>query len=65
VIVLNERHLYRVLRSYSNYYHAWRIHRSLDMEAPEPRPVQPPEFGPTRKLPEVGGLHHHDERIAA
>ena len=65
VIVLNERHLRRVLQSYVDYYHHWRTHRSLDMDAPEPRPVQPPELGPVRKQPEVGGLHHHYERIAA
>ena len=65
VIVLNERHLRRVLRSYVDYYHTWRLHRSLEMDAPEPRPVQPPELGPVRKRPEVSGLHHHYERWAA
>jgi putative transposase len=65
VIVLNERHLRRVLQSYIDYYHHWRTHRSLDMNAPETRPVQPPEVGSIRKLPEVGGLHHHYERQAA
>jgi putative transposase len=65
VIVLNEWHLRRMLQSYVDYYHTWRVHRSLDMDAPEPRPVQCPEVGPVRKLPEVGGLHHHYERIAA
>jgi hypothetical protein len=65
IIVLNERHLCRVLRSYADYYHQWRTHRSLEMDAPEPRPVQPPVLGPVRKLPEVGGLHHHYERLTA
>ena len=65
VIVLNERHLRRVLQAYVDYYHDWRPHRSLEMDAPEPRAVQPPELGSVRKLPEVGGLHHHYERIAA
>jgi transposase InsO family protein len=65
VIVLNEWHLRRVLHSYVEYYHTWRVHRSLDMDAPDPRPVQRPELGPVRKLPEVGGFHHHYERIAA
>ena len=65
VIVLNERHLHRVLRSYMDYYHTWRVHRSLDMDAPDPRLVQPPERGSVMKLPEVGGLHHHYERKAA
>ena len=65
VIVLNERHLRRVLHSYVSYYHTWRVHRSLNMDAPEPRAVQPPEPASVRKVPEVGGLHHHYERIAA
>ena len=65
VIVLNERHLRRLLRSYLSYYHTWRVHRSLEMDAPELRAVQLPEIGPIRKVPEVGGLHHHYERIAA
>jgi len=65
MIVLNERHLRRVLRSYVDYYHHWRVHRSLEMDAPEPRAIHPPELGPVRKLPEVGGLHHHYERKAA
>ena len=65
VIVLNERHLRRVLRSYIEYYHHWRTHLCLDMDAPESREVQPPDLGAIRKLPEVGGLHHHYERMAA
>jgi len=65
VIVLNEAHLRRVLRSYVDYYHDWRVHRSLDMDAPNYRLVQAPEQGQVSKLPEVGGLHHHYERIAA
>jgi transposase InsO family protein len=65
VIVFNERHLHGVLRSYMDYYHHWRTHRSLEMDAPEPRAVQSPELGAVRKLPEVGGLHHHYERMAA
>ncbi len=65
VIVLNERHLRRVLQSYVEYYQTWRLHRSLDMDAPEPRVAQPPELGAVQKLPEVGGLHHHFERRAA
>jgi putative transposase len=65
VIVLNECHLRHVLQSYIDYYHHWRTHRSLDMDAPEPRPVHPPELRAVKKLPEVGGLHHHYERQAA
>jgi transposase InsO family protein len=65
VIVLNERHLRRVLQSYFDYYHHWRTHLSLEMDTPASRAVQSLEFGSVRKQPEVGGLHHHYERMAA
>jgi transposase InsO family protein len=65
VIVVNERHLRRVLRSYVDYYHHWRLHRSLEMDTPIPRAMQPAAVGLVRKVPEVGGFHHHYERIAA
>jgi transposase InsO family protein len=65
VIVLNERHLKRLLASYFNYYHRWRVHRSLDMDSPDTRPVRPPELGEVVEFPEVRGLHHHYERRAA
>ncbi len=65
VIVLNERHLKRVLRGYFDYYHRWRTHLSLGMEAPVPRAVQAADRGEVRAIPEVGGLHHHYERRAA
>jgi putative transposase len=58
VIVLNERHLRRVLRSYFQYYHRSRCHLSLDGVAPKSRPVQGPELGQVVELPEGGGLHH-------
>ena len=65
VIVVNEQHLRRILRNYLDYYHRYRTHRSLDMDCPEPRPVQPIESGPVIELPDVGGLHHHYCRRAA
>ena len=45
VIVLNEQHLRRRLRSYLRYYHGSRTHLALDKDAPEPRDVEPPEHG--------------------
>ena len=65
VIVLNERHLLRVLRSYASYYHASRTHRSLDEDCPDPRPVEPPEMGDVVALAQVGGLHHRYTRQVA
>jgi putative transposase len=39
VIVLDGRHLTRLLRSYVAYYNRWRTHRSLEGAAPDARPV--------------------------
>ena len=41
VIVLNERSLHRILRSYIDYYHLWRTHLSLGKDAPVSRRVEP------------------------
>ena len=65
VVVLNDRHLKRILTNYFNYYHHWRTHLSLGMDSPESRSVQSPDIGKVVQLPEVGGLHHHYERLAA
>jgi transposase InsO family protein len=66
VIVLSERHLRRLLRTYvSDYYHSSRTHLSLDKDSPDPRSVEPPELGEVIELPLVGGLHHRYTRRAA
>jgi transposase InsO family protein len=65
VVVLNERHLKRILTRYFDYYHRWRTHLSLDMDSPESRLVQSTDVGKVVQFPEVGGLHHHYERLAA
>jgi hypothetical protein len=56
VIVLNERHLRRVLRTYVAYYQQSRTHLALGKDAPVERAVQP--TGRIVVRPEVGGLHH-------
>jgi len=65
VIVFSEGHLRRALTGYFRYYHRWRTHLSLDMDCPDTRPVQLPGRGEIVAVPEVGGLHHHYERVAA
>ena len=65
LIVLNERHLRRVLASYLDYYHRSRTHLSLNKDSPVPRPIQPAETGKVIAFPQVGGLHHRYERLAA
>ena len=58
VIVLGEGHLRRTLRSYVNYYHQDRPHRSLERRPPQGRDVEHVESGRVVSLPRVGGLHH-------
>jgi transposase InsO family protein len=65
VIILNERHLRKVLREYFKYYHASRTHLGLEKDCPTPRPVEPPELGPICSESMVGGLHHRYYRQAA
>ena len=65
VIVLDERHLKRILRKYVDYYHSCRTHLSLEKDAPEPRRVESPAMGKVRAIPKVGGLHHYYTRHAA
>jgi len=65
VVVLGERHLLRLIRSYLD---GDRPHLGLGKDAPDRRPVTP-RPSPTAKvvaLPRVGGLHHRYEwRVAA
>jgi len=65
VIVLSERHLRYVLTRYFSYYHRTRTHLSLTKDAPDGRPVEPPELGKVIAIREVGGLHHRYVRRAA
>ena len=65
VIVLSERHLRRLLASYLDYYHRSRTHLSLSKDSPVPRLIQPAETGTVIAFPQVGGLHHRYERLAA
>ena len=63
VVVLSERHLVRLARSYIDYYHEDRCHLGLDKDSPNRRSVTP-RPSPTAKivaLPRVGGLHHRYE----
>jgi hypothetical protein len=65
VVVISEWHLRRILRSYVGYYNRSRTHLSLDKDAPESRPPQDLQAGRIIQIPEVGGLHHRYERVAA
>ena len=64
VIIFNERHLRRLLKSYATYYHEARTHLSMDKQSPVPRSIEPPEQGKVVAIPHVGGLHHEYRRAA-
>jgi transposase InsO family protein len=64
-IIFNERHLRRVLSSYVDYYHRSRTHLTLAKDCPVERPTQSPAAGQIIAIPQVGGLHHRYQRIAA
>jgi hypothetical protein len=65
VVIFNERHLRHVLASYVDYYHRARTHLSLDKDCPRSRLVQPLWSGRVIAIPQVGGLHHRYQRLAA
>ena len=65
VVVFNENHLRRVVKSYLRYYHVSRTHLALGKDAPESRSVEPSTRGRVVAFPEVGGLHHRYTRRAA
>jgi len=62
-VILNARHLKRTLASYFAYYHGSRTHLGLAKQCPLVRPVL--RIGKITEIPQLGGLHHRYERIAA
>jgi transposase InsO family protein len=64
MIVLNEDHLRRILKSYFQYYHEARAHLSLERNSPIPREVEPTSRGKVIAIPQVGGLHRRYARAA-
>jgi hypothetical protein len=65
VIVLNERHLRAILLSDIDYYQQSRTHLALAKDTPERRSVQPAGAGKIVAFPQLGGLHHRYQRLAA
>ena len=59
-IVLDDRHLRRLLGEYLAYYHEDRTHLGIAKDAPLARPVEPRPAGAAvvHARPRVGGLHH-------
>jgi len=63
-VILNEKHLLRILDEYVEYYNNCRTHLSLKKNSPKPRTVERPEKGKVISIPKVGGLHHLYKRVA-
>lgn len=64
VIVFEERHLLRLLRSYFHYYHESQAHLSLDGDTPTGREVESPGNRDVIAILLCGGLHHRYTRAA-
>ncbi len=62
LIILNEEHLYAILKEFVAYYNRDRPHRSLRLETPEVR--ERPKGGALRCRPILTGLHHSYEWAA-
>jgi transposase InsO family protein len=62
VIVLNERHLERLLAEFLDYHHDSRCHMALGGNSPNPRAVE--TVGAVKATPVLGGLHHRYRRTA-
>jgi len=59
VIVINEKHLHRLLCEYVDYYNEDRIHTRLrDSPAGRPTENRPSPDAKIVGLPRIGGFHH-------
>ena len=56
IVVLNERHLRKLLRRYADYYNGYRTHLGLAKDTPFGRLVQAARR--ILAMPQLGGLHH-------
>ena len=66
VVVLNERHLKRLMAEYVRYYHDDRTHLGLDKQNPEDRKAAQgiSTGGRVISMPRFGGLHHRYDLAA-
>jgi transposase InsO family protein len=66
VIVLNERHLKRLMSEYVRYYHEDRTHLGLNKQTPAGRKTVKgtPMYAKVIATPKLGGLHHRYDLAA-
>jgi putative transposase len=66
LLILNRRHLERVLRIYVDHYNRHRPHRALKLQPPQPGTPEPqPPVGEICRRELLGGLIHEYYRAAA
>jgi putative transposase len=66
LLIVNRRHLDRVLRVYVEHYNVHRAHRALKLQPPQPREPPPmPTIGDIERRDRPGGLIHEYYRTAA
>ncbi len=64
MLILNERHLAKVVREYAGYFNHARPHQGIGQRIPMPPKVEPPQTGKVIAFPVLGGLHHDYRRAA-
>ena len=66
VIVVNERHLKRLMNEYVRYYHEDRTHLALAKETPAGHVTEenPDASSKVKSMPRLGGLHHRYDLAA-
>ena len=67
VLILSEKQLHRVLRSYVTYFNEARPHQGIGQQIPElPVPPAPPHYQNVKVIavPVLGELHHDSRRVA-
>jgi transposase InsO family protein len=66
VLVVNKRHLKRLMKAYISYYHEDRTHLGLGKETPAGRKAEENPAPDCRvvSIPRLGGLHHRYRRAA-
>ncbi len=69
LLIFTRRQLEHVLRIYVRHYNEHRLHRSLDLEAPDPQNPAPAcgtgSLTQIRRRDRLGGLIHEYEAVAA
>jgi len=66
LLILNRRHLERVLRIFVDHYNMQRPHRALELRPPEPdAPLEGPPVSEIHRRDRLGGLIHEYYRAAA